>query len=110
MLLGDCVCGLLTVGLKQPRPWLAAPGPGAHPACGPRSKPGPETRRRCLFNEANRAFHGQDASLSPAGQWARHYGLFEGDGLSPLATVQVPLYRAWTSETLRDVEIVIRPS
>ena len=63
-----------------------------------------------LFNEATRTFHGQDASPLPPEQWAGHYDLFGGDGATPLSTEQVPLYRAWQGETLRDAEMVVRPS
>ena len=62
-----------------------------------------------LFNEATRTFHGQDASPLPPEEWAGHYDLFGGDGVTPLSTDQVPLYRAWQGETLRDAELVIRP-
>ena len=63
-----------------------------------------------LFNEATRTFHGQDASPLPPEEWAGHYDLFGGDGVTPLSTDQVPLYRAWRGETLRDAEMVVRPS
>ena len=69
-----------------------------------------EHGRLTLFNEATRIFHGQDASPLPPEQWAGHYDLFGGDGLTPLATEQVPLYRAWQGETLRDAEMMVRPS
>ena len=62
------------------------------------------------FNEATKIFHGQDASPLPPEQWAGHYDLFGGDGLTTLATEQVPLYRAWQGETLRDAEMMVRPS
>ena len=61
-----------------------------------------------LFNQATRTFHGQDVTALPPEQWAGHYDLFGGDGVTPLSTEQVPLYRAWQGETLRDTELVIR--
>jgi PAS domain S-box-containing protein len=62
-----------------------------------------------LFNDAARTFHGLDASPLPPEQWAGHYDLFAGDGVTPLSTEQVPLYRAWKGETLREAEMVIQP-
>ncbi len=63
-----------------------------------------------LFNEATKSFHGLDASLLPPEEWAGHYDLFEGDGVTPMTTERVPLYRAWQEEILREVEMVIRPN
>ena len=68
-----------------------------------------ELGRLTLFNNATRTFHGLDASPLPPGEWAGHYDLYEGDGVTPLVTERVPLYRAWQGERLRDVELVIRP-
>ena len=68
-----------------------------------------EHGRLTLFNTATRTFHGLDASPLPPEEWAGHYDLYEADGVTPLATGQVPLYRAWRGERLRDVEFVIRP-
>ena len=62
-----------------------------------------------LFNDVVCTFYGQDASLLPPEEWAGHYDLFEGDGVTPMTTARVPLYRAWQDEILRDVEMVIRP-
>ncbi|MGY2897289.1 PAS domain-containing protein [Deinococcus sp. UYEF24] len=63
-----------------------------------------------LFNEATRTFHGQDVSSLPPEEWPGHYDLFEGDGLTPMTTERVPLYRAWQGERLQEVEMVIRPN
>ncbi|WP_407543310.1 PAS domain-containing protein (plasmid) [Deinococcus radiomollis] len=63
-----------------------------------------------LFNEATRAFHGQDVSSMPPEDWAGHYDLLEGDGMTPMTTGRVPLYRAWQGETLQEVKMVIRPT
>ena len=68
-----------------------------------------ELGRLTLFNNATRTFHGLDASPLPPEEWAEHYDLYEADGVTPLVTERVPLYRAWRGERLRDVEIVIRP-
>jgi PAS domain S-box-containing protein len=62
-----------------------------------------------LFNEATRRFHGLEASPLPPEDWARHYDLFQGDGVTPLGSEQVPLFRAWKGEQLSEVAMVIRP-
>ena len=68
-----------------------------------------EHGRLTLFNEAARHFHGLEASSLPPEEWAGHYDLYGGDGLTPLSTEQVPLFRAWQGEQLSEVEMVIRP-
>lgn len=68
-----------------------------------------ELGRLTLFNNATRTFHGLDASPLLPGEWAGHYDLYEGDGVTPMATERVPLYRALQGERLREVEMVIRP-
>ncbi|AFZ69609.1 ATP-binding protein [Deinococcus peraridilitoris] len=65
--------------------------------------------RLTLFNEATRTFHGQEASALPPEEWSGQYDLFEGDGVTPLVTERIPLYRAWRGERVRDAEMVIRP-
>ncbi|GMA15469.1 hypothetical protein GCM10025871_18000 [Deinococcus metallilatus] len=62
-----------------------------------------------LFSGATRRFHGLDAAPLPPEAWAEHYDLFEADGVTPLATERIPLYRAWRGEQVRDAEMVIRP-
>jgi PAS domain S-box-containing protein len=61
-----------------------------------------------LFNDATRRFHGVDAAPMPPAEWAGHYDLFGADGVSPLETQQVPLYRAWQGERVREAEMVVR--
>lgn len=51
--------------------------------------------------------HGQQARPLGPDQWAAHYHLYLTDLSRPLAVAEVPLYRAWQGETLRDVEIAI---
>jgi len=65
--------------------------------------------RLTLFNDATRVFHGQGESPLPPEAWTGQYDLFEGDGVTPLATEHIPLYRAWRGERVRDAEMVIRP-
>ena len=68
-----------------------------------------ELGRLTLFNNATRIFHGLDVSPLLPGEWAGHYDLYEGDGVTPMVTERVPLYRALQGERLREVEMVIRP-
>ncbi|THF68704.1 PAS domain S-box protein [Deinococcus sp. Arct2-2] len=65
--------------------------------------------RLTLFNDATRTFHGMDASPLPAEDWAEHYDLYEGDGVTPLLTQHVPLFRALSGERIQGAEMVIRP-
>jgi len=62
-----------------------------------------------LFNDATRSFHGMDAEPVPPQEWSRHYDLFESDGVTPLATTRIPLYRALQGERVHDAEMVIAP-
>ncbi len=60
-----------------------------------------------LFNRAAREFHGLPEQPLPPEEWPQHFDLFEPDGITPLAAVDVPLFRAWTGEVVRDAEMVI---
>ncbi len=60
-----------------------------------------------LFNRAARDWHGCDASRIPPKEWAKHYDLFGPDGKTALATEQIPLFRAFRSERVRDAEMCI---
>ena len=62
-----------------------------------------------MFNEAARALHGLPAESMSAQQWSEHYDLFLADGMTPMRTAQVPLFRALHGEQVRDVEMVIAP-
>ncbi|WP_207795388.1 PAS domain S-box protein [Deinococcus koreensis] len=68
-----------------------------------------EAGRLTLFNDSTKRFHGVDAAPLPPEEWAQHYELFAGDGVTPLSTEEVPLYRAWQGEQVREAELVIRP-
>lgn len=61
-----------------------------------------------LFNAASREFHGIPVEGDLAEDWTEKYGLFEADGITPLAKERIPLWRAFQGERLRDVEMVIR--
>ncbi|MFO0850539.1 MAG: PAS domain S-box protein [Gemmataceae bacterium] len=63
--------------------------------------------RITLFNRASREFHGLPAEPIPPDQWAGRYDLYEPDGRTPLATDDIPLYRALRGERVRDAEMVI---
>lgn len=62
-----------------------------------------------IFNRVAREWHGApaDAQLDPS-EWAHRYGLYEWDGLTPLAPDRVPLARALSGELVEDAPIAIR--
>ena len=61
------------------------------------------------FNEAARQLHGMPEQSIGPDQWAKHYDLYQADGATPLATTDIPLYRALQGERFHDVEIVVAP-
>jgi diguanylate cyclase (GGDEF)-like protein/PAS domain S-box-containing protein len=64
--------------------------------------------RLTLFNDAARAFHGIDADAAlPVRDWQRSYGLYDADGLTPLAPERIPLVRALHGERVRDARLTI---
>jgi PAS domain S-box-containing protein len=63
--------------------------------------------RLTLFNRAAREWHGTDLRAIPPEEWAAHYNLYEGDGVTPLATERIPLMRAFQGEQLRNAEMSI---
>lgn len=65
--------------------------------------------RLTLFNGASRDLHGLPSEPLPPEAWAEHYGLYRADGVTPLPTREIPLYRALQGEHVRDAEMVIRP-
>ncbi|MDQ3660008.1 MAG: EAL domain-containing protein [Actinomycetota bacterium] len=62
-----------------------------------------------LFNRAGRAFHGLPATPIPAGEWADRYDLCRADGVTRLPVEEIPLYRAFRGEEVKNAEIVIAP-
>jgi diguanylate cyclase (GGDEF)-like protein/PAS domain S-box-containing protein len=60
------------------------------------------------FNKAAREWHGVDPRALPPQDWARHFDLYDADGLQPLPTQRIPLLRAWRGEQVREAAIVIR--
>jgi len=65
--------------------------------------------RLTLFNRATREFHAMDQEPVGATNWAQQYDLYAPDGITPLRTEDVPLYRALSGEMVRNVEMVIAP-
>ncbi|MDX6555764.1 MAG: hypothetical protein QOD86_1959, partial [Miltoncostaeaceae bacterium] len=65
--------------------------------------------RLTLFNRASREFHGTLEPLTPE-HWAGHYDLYLADGETRMPTEAIPLMRALRGESVRDVEMVIRPA
>lgn len=62
-----------------------------------------------LFNRAAREFHGMPEEALPAEEWSGHFDLFRPDGVTPLPTAEIPLFRAYSGETVRDAEMIIAP-
>ena len=60
-----------------------------------------------FFNDASRVFHGVPDRPLPPDQWAEHYDLYLPDGKTRMAKEQVPLFRALTEGSVKDVEMVI---
>jgi anti-anti-sigma regulatory factor len=60
-----------------------------------------------LFNQTSRDWHGMDAMKLPPPEWGRHYDLFGADGVTPLATEEIPLLRAFRGEHVRDVMMAV---
>ena len=61
-----------------------------------------------LFNAAARRMHALPLEPTAADRWTERYRLYEADGVTPMPTDNIPLYRAWRGETVRDAELVIR--
>ncbi|MDQ3766936.1 MAG: EAL domain-containing protein [Actinomycetota bacterium] len=62
-----------------------------------------------LFNRASRELHNLPATPISSGEWAEHYDLRRVDGVTPLPTEEIPLYRAFRGEDVHNAEIVIAP-
>jgi PAS domain S-box-containing protein len=63
--------------------------------------------RLSLFNRASRELHGLDREDLPPDAWVERYRLLGADGRTPLTTDEVPLFRAFRGEVVRDSEMVI---
>ncbi|MGI4791133.1 MAG: sensor domain-containing diguanylate cyclase [Janthinobacterium lividum] len=62
-----------------------------------------------FFNQAARDFHGLPEEPLPPEEWTNHFDLYQPDGITPLPTSEIPLFRAFQGEIVRDAEIVIAP-
>ncbi|MFW5901460.1 MAG: ATP-binding protein [Thermodesulfobacteriota bacterium] len=65
--------------------------------------------RLIRFNEAARTLHGLPEHPIPPGQWAGYYDLYQMDGVTPLETSEIPLFRALQGERVCNAEIVVVP-
>ncbi len=63
-----------------------------------------------VFNRTSQKNHGLSAESLPPEQWASRYSLFKADRTTPLQMEDVPLYRAFHGEIVRDAEFVIAPA
>ncbi|PIV30403.1 MAG: hypothetical protein COS35_06885, partial [Zetaproteobacteria bacterium CG02_land_8_20_14_3_00_50_9] len=62
------------------------------------------------FNRATRLMHGIEQEELPAERWAEHYRLLQEDSITPMPTDQIPLYRVFNEEQVRDQPMIIRHS
>jgi PAS domain S-box-containing protein len=62
-----------------------------------------------LLNRTGRKFHGLPEESVPLEQWAEHFDLYHADGKTPMPTTEIPLFRAFQGERVRNVEMVIAP-
>jgi PAS domain S-box-containing protein len=63
-----------------------------------------------LFNAATQRMHGLPAEPLTPNEWAKHYQLYEADGMTQMPMDRVPLLRAWRGEVVQDAEMHIRTS
>lgn len=62
-----------------------------------------------LFNRATQEFYNLPPMPIPVEEWSNYYDLYRADGVTPMPTEEVPLYRALNGESIRDVEMTIVP-
>ncbi|MEA5467522.1 PAS domain S-box protein [Spirulina sp. 06S082] len=62
-----------------------------------------------LFNRATQEFHGLPLQPIPPEQWADFFDLYQADGKTLMSKDEIPLFRAFQGEKLRDVEMIIAP-
>ncbi|NBF40424.1 MAG: PAS domain S-box protein [Spirochaetes bacterium] len=61
------------------------------------------------FNEAARRLHGLPEQYIPSDRWADYYDLYRVDLSTPLPTDEIPLFRAFEGEHVRNAEIAVAP-
>lgn len=62
------------------------------------------------FNEAARQVHGLPEKPIPPEEWAAYYDLYKVDGVTPLPTEEIPLYRALKGKHVGNQELIVVPS
>nr|WP_242040758.1 PAS domain S-box protein [Coleofasciculus sp. FACHB-1120] len=62
-----------------------------------------------LFNRATKEFHGLPEQALPADRWAEHFDLYLPDGKTLMKMEDIPLFKAFRGETVREVEMIIAP-
>ena len=62
-----------------------------------------------LFNRATEDLVGLPVTASTGEDWPTLYNLYQTDGITAMAPEDVPLFRAFRGEDVRDVELVIAP-
>ncbi|MCD8486423.1 MAG: AAA family ATPase [Desertifilum sp.] len=62
-----------------------------------------------LFNQASQNFHDSPLKSLPCERWAEYFNLYHADGKTPLATAEIPLFRALQGEIVDNVEMAIAP-
>lgn len=68
-----------------------------------------ETGVLTLFNRATREFHGLPPQPLPPEEWANCFDLYQADGKTLMSKDEIPLFRAFQGEKLKDIEMVIAP-
>ena len=64
--------------------------------------------RLTLFNKATRRLHGLPERPLPPDQWAEHYDLFRADGETRMSKEEIPLFRAFEGENIKNAKMIIR--
>ncbi len=62
-----------------------------------------------LFNRSIRDLYGLPSDSIPPEEWSNYYDLYQGDGVTPITSEQVPLRRALNGEQVKKEEIIIAP-
>ncbi|HUQ45710.1 MAG TPA: ATP-binding protein [Gemmatimonadaceae bacterium] len=62
-----------------------------------------------MFNSASRSLYGRLAEPVRVQDWAEHFELFHGDGVTLMRMEEVPLYRALRGEWVNNVEMIFAP-
>jgi PAS domain S-box-containing protein len=62
-----------------------------------------------LSNKASRRFHGLEGNKAvPQEEWAKYYQLYHADGKTIMKMEEIPLFRAFHGEIIKDYEMVVR--